>query len=154
MLNAKLERVGNAVKIKLNSNIYEPLSFKSFRPTERNISDFYKAGIRLFDILSTGTRSMLGAPYSLFGESWIGEYEYDFSAIDNQIDFFIKNAPDAYFMLMLAVDTREWWLKDNPEYVSSFEAMNVGGKRRRPIYKERLNTWRKNTAIKCTVMPY
>ena len=50
------------------------------------IPEFYKAGIRLFSVLTTGITSALGVPYSLYGESWIGEGEYDFSKIDNQMD--------------------------------------------------------------------
>ncbi|MBQ7642635.1 MAG: hypothetical protein IJS67_01915 [Clostridia bacterium] len=122
---SKLVKNGNAVKIEINGEIFDPLSFKSFRPTGRNVSDFYKAGIRLFCVLSTGKESATkGVPYSLFGESWIGEYEYDFKPIDDQLDFFIKNAPDAYFMLMLQVDTRDWWLEQNPEYKDSFWEMS------------------------------
>ncbi len=124
-MKSKIVKKYNSIKIEINGKIYEPLSFKSFRPTDRNVSDFYKAGIRLFCVLSTGRESATkGVPYSLFGESWIGDYEYDFSPIDEQLDFFIKNAPDAYFMLMLQIDTRSWWLEKHKEYRDSFWEMS------------------------------
>ena len=118
-MKSKIVKFGDIAKLEINGKLYDPLSFKSFRPTDRNISDFYKAGIRLFCVLSSGKESSIkGFPYSLFGESWIGEYEYDFEPIDKQLDLFIKNAPDAYFILMLQVDTRDWWFdkyKDSPD---------------------------------------
>ena len=121
LIESSIVKSGNTLKISINGKVFEPLSFKSFRPTDRNVSDFYKAGIRLFCVFSSGKESATkGFPYSLFGESWIDEYSYDFTPIDNQLDFFIKNAPEAYFMLMIQVDTRDWWLKKHPEYSDSF----------------------------------
>ena len=110
-MQVSLKRVGGAVKIDIDGTAYEPLSFKSFRPTARNISDFYKAGVRLFSILSSGLNSILGVPYSLYGESWIGYDSYDFTPIDRQIELFLQNAPQGYFALMLQLDTRDWYIK-------------------------------------------
>ncbi len=117
---AHLSLQNSRTVIDIDGTVFAPLSFKSFRPTQRNISDFYKAGIKLFNILSTGTNTMIGLPYSLYGESWIGPREYDFDAIDRQIDFFIENAPDAYFSLMLSLDTRAWWLASHTDYPDSY----------------------------------
>lgn len=108
-MNVKLEKCGGAVKINIDGRIIEPLSFKSFRPTARNISDFYKAGVRVFDILTSGIICKLGVPYSLYGESWIDDNTYDFEPIDRQIELFMENAPEAYFALMIQIDTREWY---------------------------------------------
>jgi len=119
-MECKLIEHNGVMQLEINSEIIYPLSFKSFRPTDRNISDFYKAGVRLFSILSSGMNNSLGTPYSLYGESWVGENEYDFAPIDTQIELFIKNAPDAYFALMVQLDTRQWWLTQNKEYPNSF----------------------------------
>lgn len=108
----------NAVEI--NGKVYPPVSFKTFRACDRNIADFYKAGVQLFCILDSGIENSLGTPYSLFGESWKGDYEYDFDVIDRQIDLFIKNAPDGYFAIMLSVDTRKWFLDARNGYPHSF----------------------------------
>ena len=43
---SKLTRVNGVLKVDIDGSIYEPLSFKSFRPTARNISDFSKAGVK------------------------------------------------------------------------------------------------------------
>ena len=110
-MQVQLKKYGGAVKIDIDGKVLEPLSFKSFRPSAKNISDFYKAGVRVFDILSSGIICMLGVPYSLFGESWVDDDTYDFKPVDAQIDLFVENAPDAYFALMIQMDTREWYVE-------------------------------------------
>jgi hypothetical protein len=120
-----LNKKENGVKINVDGVDYEPLAFKSFRPTERNISDFYKAGVKFFCVLSTGQESATkGIYYSNFGESWIDDYTYDFKPIDNQIELFLQNAPEAYLDVMLAVDTRKWWLEKYKDYPDSYWCMS------------------------------
>ncbi len=119
-MKSKLKRVNGVLKIDIDGEIIEPLSFKSFRPTAKNISDFQKAGVRLFSILSSGLYSILGVPYSLYGENWLGKGEYDFGVIDRQIELFQKNAPGCYFTLMIQLDTRDWWLKSHENFPNSF----------------------------------
>lgn len=110
-MKTKVIRDNGVLKIDIGGKIYDPLSFKSFRANPKNVSEFYKAGVRLFSVLSSGVTSALGVPYSLYGESWVGEGKYDFSAIDRQMDMFIENAPDGFFAPMFQVDTRDWYLK-------------------------------------------
>ena len=109
-MKTKVIRDNGVLKIDIGGKIYDPLSFKSFRANPKNVSEFYKAGVRLFSVLSSGVTSALGVPYSLYGESWVGEGKYDFSAIDRQMDMFIENAPDGFFAPMFQVDTRDWYL--------------------------------------------
>ena len=96
-MKVSVKRDNGMLKVDIDGTLYAPLSFKSFRPNPRNISEFYGAGVRLFSVLSSGIISALGVPYSLFGESWTGEGRYDFSAVDKQMDMFIENAPDGFF---------------------------------------------------------
>ena len=119
-MKVQLTRHLGRLKIDINGKLYEPLSFKSFRPNAANISEFYGAGVRLFSVLTTGLTSAIGVPYSLFGESWVGDGKYDFSAIDKQMDMFLQNAPDAYFAPMLQIDTRDWYLEAHPGKPNSF----------------------------------
>ena len=109
--------------IDIDGKIFPPLSFKTFRACERNISDFYRAGIKLFCIVECAIDNSLGRPYSLFGESWLDDETYDFSVTDRQIELFIENAPDGYFALMLSVDTRKWWLEKRQGYPDSFREL-------------------------------
>ena len=117
---AKLVKVNGKTKIQINDQIVEPLSFKSFRPTPKNVSDFAKAGVKVYSIFTTGMKSRLKAPYSLYGESWLDDETYDFNPIDKQIDMFIENAPDCYFAIMIQLDTRDWWLEKYKNYSNSF----------------------------------
>ena len=119
-MNVRLAEQNGAYKVEINGGIIEPLSFKTFRPACRNVSDFAKAGVRIINVISTGLNSILGVPYSLYGESWVGDRNYDFDVVDRQMEFFIKNAPDAYFALNIQVDTRPWYLKENPGCPNSF----------------------------------
>ena len=119
-MKVKLTRDNSVLKVDIDGKLYNPLSFKSFRPNPKNVSEFYKAGVRLFSVLTSGITSALGVPYSLYGESWVGDGKYDFSAIDKQMDMFIENAPDAYFAPMIQLDTRDWYLKEHPEVPNSF----------------------------------
>ena len=92
-MKVSIKRDRGMLKVDIDGRLYPPLSFKSFRPNPTNISEFYRAGVRLFSVLSSGIICALGVPYSRFGESWIGEGRYDFSAIDRQMDMFMENAP-------------------------------------------------------------
>ncbi len=119
-MKASIKRDNGMLKVDINGTLYAPLSFKSFRPNPKNISEFYAAGVRLFSVLSSSIISALGVPYSHFGESWVGENKYDFSVVDKQMDMFIENAPDGYFAPMFQVDTRSWYLETHPEVPNSF----------------------------------
>jgi hypothetical protein len=114
-----VERDG-VTRIDIGGTVYDPLAFRSFRPTERNISDFYAAGVRLMSVLHTGLLCTLDVPYSPFGEYWKGIGNYDWSVVDRQMDLFIRHAPDARFNIMLQLDTRDWYLRDHPECSNTF----------------------------------
>ena len=119
-MKVSVTRDHGMLKVDIDGRLYAPLSFKSFRPNPKNISEFYQAGVRLFSVLSSGIICALGVPYSRFGESWVGEGKYDFSAIDRQMDMFIENAPDGYFAPMFQIDTRPWYLESHPDAPNSF----------------------------------
>ena len=102
-MKVSIVKNGGEHLIEIGGRLYVPLSFKSFRPNPRNISEFYEAGVRLYSVLSSGIISALGVPYSRFGESWVGDGEYDFEPVDRQLDMFIENAPDGYFAPLAAL---------------------------------------------------
>ena len=114
-MKVKVTRQNGALKVDIDGKLYTPLSFKSFRPNPKNVSEFYRAGVRLFSVLSSGVTSALGVPYSLYGESWVGDGKYDFAPVDRQMDMFIENAPEAYFAPMIQLDTRNWYLKEHTD---------------------------------------
>ena len=123
-MQVKIKRVNGILKVDIDGVLYDPLSFKSFRPNRQNVTEFYNAGVRLFSVLSSGVINALGVPYSRFGESWVGDNEYDFSVIDKQMDMFIECAPNGYFAPMFMVDTRPWFLEQNPDIPNSFKHLS------------------------------
>ncbi len=106
--------------ITVNGEIIDTLAFKSFRPTANNVSDFYKAGVRIFHVFVSGLISALSVPYSQYGETWFGDGDYRFESLDRQIKLFADNAPDAYVFINVHLDSRQWWLDQNPGRANSF----------------------------------
>jgi len=119
-MTSQIVRKNGVNHIAVNGEIIDSLAFKSFRPTKNNVSDFYKAGVRLFHVYCSGLPSGLKIPYSLYGETWFGEGDYRFENLDKQMDFFIENAPDAYLFVNFHIDVRPWWLEQNPGRPNSF----------------------------------
>ena len=119
-MKSRIVRQNGQLMIEIDGVLHSALSFKSFRPNPTNIREFYTAGVRLFDVLSSGVLCGLGVPYSRFGESWVGEYEYDFAPIDRQMEMFVENAPEGYFAPMFQIDTRPWYLEQHPDAPNSF----------------------------------
>ena len=113
-------RNNGKLAISVDGKIISDVSFKSFRPTYNNVSDFYKAGVKLFNVYCSGLISALGVPYSLYGETWFGDNNYNFDSLDRQFEMFIENAPDAYFLLNVHLDSRDWWHDENPGRSRSF----------------------------------
>ena len=108
-MKAEIVTVNKAPKIKIDGRIYDPLAFKTFRATAYNISKFHGAGVRLFNVLTGSINCMLGVPYSLFGETWTGDGEYDMAPVDRQMELFLQNAPEGLFSVMIQLDTRPWY---------------------------------------------
>ncbi len=149
MDKVKLTRNNGVLKVDIDGNLFEPLSFKSFRPTARNISDFSKAGVKLFSILSSGMISLLTVPYSLFGESWIDDETYDFEPVDRQIELFLENAPDGYFALMVQLDTRPWYVeKHGVPYSFTHLSQVIGDEKWRELAAKYLKAMIKHTEEK------
>ena len=119
-MKASIVRRNGQLMIDLDGKTFPALAFKSFRPTPENVGGFYAAGVRLFTVLSSGVISGLGIPYSLYGESWVGDGQYDFGPVDRQMDMFLENAPEGFFAPMFQIDTRPWYLAEDPERPNSF----------------------------------
>ena len=116
----KIARDGGRNKISVDGETVDSLAFKSFRPTENNVGDFYAAGVRIFHVYCSGMRSGINMLYSLYGEPWVGDGEYRFEVFDRQMEFFEKNAPEGYVFVNIQLDTRDWWLREHEGLPSSF----------------------------------
>lgn len=110
---AKIVKQNENRVFEIDGKIYLPAAFRSFRPTPANVSLFYRNGIRLFQMQCSGLNSTLELPYSNYGAAWVGDHQYDFTALDRQMEMFMKFAPEGYFMLMVQLDMPEWWRREN-----------------------------------------
>ena len=119
-METKVVKIGGVNHICVDGKVIDTVAFKSFRPTLNNVGDFYKAGVRIFHVFCSGLRSGIKMPYSAYGEVWFGPGDYRFENFDRQMAMFLEAAPDAYLFVNLHVDTRQWWLDQNPGNADSF----------------------------------
>jgi hypothetical protein len=117
---AKLVRDKGVLKIAINNEVFDPLAYRSYRPTPELIRGFAGTGLRLANVTHTGMLCTLDVPYSLFGEVWTGPEQFDWKAFDAQMALFEANAPGAYYNIALQLDTRDWALKAHPEWSNCY----------------------------------
>lgn len=144
-MKSEIIRNNGQLTIAVDGKPIDSLAFKSFRPTKNNVSDFYKAGVRVFNVYCSGLMSALKVPYSAYGETWFGEGDYNFESLDRQFEMFLESAPkDSYFMVNIHLDSREWWHEQNPGRSNSFTHLSQ-------IAAD--EKWRKDTAdyLKATI---
>ena len=116
----KLVRVGGVLKIEINGQIFDPLAYRSYRPTPELVRGFAGTGLRLANVTHTGMLCTLDVPYSLFGEVWTGPRQFNWDAFDAQMEMFEANAPGAYYNIALQLDTRDWALKAHPDWSNCY----------------------------------
>ena len=118
IIDVKIKNENGTILLSLNGKALYYAAFRSFRPSEDNVPDFYDKDFKLFCIHSSGIMTALAnrtVPYSEYGEVWAGDDVYNWDNLKNQVDMFKKSAPDAYYAVMIDLNTPEWMLKKNPE---------------------------------------
>ena len=120
-MNARLIHENGAAKLQINGQTVSPVSFRSFWPQPGITRALAQGGVKLMSVYPSGLLCSLEVPYSQFGEFWLGEGQYDWDVLRRQMDQFIESAPEAYFSLILQLDTREWYTKLHPECRNSFD---------------------------------
>ena len=101
--------------VEIGGEVIAPAAFRSYRPKPDNISLSRRCGLRLYQFIVSGLPCTNRSPYSLFGEVWTGEDQYDFTAFDRQYEMFRRFAPDGYYNIMIQLDTRPWWKDAHPD---------------------------------------
>ena len=89
----------------IDGSDYVPAAFRSFRPTPANVSLFHRSDVKLYQFLISGQLTGMDIPYSLYPPVWVEENEYDFEALDVQIDLFRRFAPDGKLWVFFQFDT-------------------------------------------------
>lgn len=104
----------------IDGSDYVPAAFRSFRPTPANVSLFNRSDVKLYQFLISGQLTGMDIPYSLYPPVWIEENEYDFDALDVQIDMFRRFAPDGKLWVFFQLDTPKAWMERDPTITDSF----------------------------------
>jgi len=104
----------------IDGSEYVPAAFRSFRPTPANVSLFHRSDVKLYQFLISGQLTGMDIPYSLYPPVWIEENEYDFEALDVQIDMFRRFAPDGKLWVFFQLDTPRAWMERDPTVTDSF----------------------------------
>lgn len=120
-----VKKNGNAF-IEINNELFEPVMFRSFRPTPANVSLFHRNGVKLYQMLVSGLLTGMDTPYSLFGPVWIDKGEYDFAAFDRQMELFKRFAPNSYYCIFIQLDAPKKWFERHKNHESSFEHLECG----------------------------
>lgn len=90
-----------------------PLLFWQTEIDERDAKAFSAAGVELFSFFRSIPH--YDHPY------WIGEDQYDFSAIDAALHRFHRLLPEAYCIPRIYVSAPDWWLRQHPEELCGFD---------------------------------
>lgn len=120
-MRASIEYRGGTPRVIINGKPYFFSAYRSWRPTAENYEGFLRAGFPFITLLPTGLKNGLGLPYSEYGEYWLGEGVYDWDVLRRQMDLVVSAAPEAYVIMNIMLDTRDWFLKEHPECLYSFD---------------------------------
>ncbi len=84
------------------------IAYRSFRPQLERTRDFADMGIPLRCFFAANTNNALGAPYCDYPLIWRGFGDYDWSALDAQVEDLLRASPDAEFLCMIDLNTPYW----------------------------------------------
>ena len=82
--------------------------YRSFRPQLERTRDFADMGIPLRCFFAANTINAMGQPYCDYPPIWRGFQKYDWSALDAQVEDFLKGSPEAEFLCMIDLNTPYW----------------------------------------------
>lgn len=109
----------------INGKEQIPVSYRSFWPEGEKVKEFAEKGFHLFHASPTGVLNSIKVPYSNCGEVWVGEDRYDWDKLRAHMDMFIQADPEAKVALLVQLDTRDWYLEQNPDSSDSFHQLSI-----------------------------
>ncbi len=119
-MDVKIVYKGSNPFFRINGKDYSTESFRSYRPTPANISEFKRVGLDFYQMVATGKKNSLHIYSSFFGEIWTGPKQYNWARLDKQIAMFKRFAPDSFYSILIQLDTPDWWLESHPGHEESF----------------------------------
>ena len=87
------------------------IGYRSFRPQLERTKDFADMGIPLRHFFAANTINAYGKPYCDYPPIWKGIRQYDWSALDAQVEDFLKVSPNAKFVCMIDLNTPYWAIR-------------------------------------------
>lgn len=101
----------------INGEPVSGLSYMTYRPEEKPITDFYEAGCRLFFFSLTPDDCM----YEIADRTWIAPGVYDYTQVDERLALFARCAPEAYFIPRVYMTSPPWWDDAHPNEMVVFD---------------------------------
>ena len=84
------------------------ICYRSFKPQLERTKDFAEMGIATRCFFAANTINAMGKPYCDYPLIWKEFKDYDWSALDAQIEDFLKVSPGAEFLCMIDLNTPYW----------------------------------------------
>lgn len=122
-MQASVTFQNGAAWIEIDGERTEPVAYRSFWPQGHTIKNFADRDFQYYGVFPSGILCSLKVPYSQFGEVWTGDGQYNWDNLRAQVDQFVTNAPRARFALMVHLDTRDWFMAENPGCADSFSRL-------------------------------
>lgn len=86
-------------------------AFRSMRYLPETLAAFSRLGTRTVCFAAANTLSSLGVPYSSYPPIWVGPEQYDWEPLDRQVHDILTHVPDAELMVMVDLNTPDWWVR-------------------------------------------
>ena len=103
-LTSEVKILNGLPALYVNGELTSQVVAAPYRPGESDFRDFHKAGMKIYDI------------YLRF--PWTGPEEYDFSKVDEKLDFYLKIEPKALFLPRVLMSPGKWWNEQFPDDIT------------------------------------
>lgn len=88
------------------------MAYRSFLPELKETARFAEFGIKTRTIFIANTISANGRPYCQYPPVWKGVGLYDYAPVDAQLGDILKVSPEADFIIMLDLNTPQWFVRN------------------------------------------
>ena len=123
-MNAKLTWRNGSPFYSINGTEYIPVSYRTCLPNTNTLKNFNDKGFELHYIYPSGILSSIKAPYSSCGEVWEGEGNYNWERLRVHVNTVLDACPNAKLALIVQLDTRDWYLKQNGDAWDSYSHLD------------------------------
>ena len=113
------------------------VTYRSFNKEPERTRQFAEMGITNRCFFASNTINLLGNPYCEYPPIWKGFKEYDWSALDAQVNDLLNASPDSRFMVLIDLNTPYW--ATHKFWVDSFTEITHAGTMSK--WRERTKEW-------------